>query len=56
MTKKDFELVARVLKNAATSGIQDVDEIAARFADQFAQINPKFNRAKFIAAASSEKE
>lgn len=56
MTKRDFELVARVLRNAAMSGIADVDEVAARFADEFAQINPHFNREKFLAASRGEKE
>lgn len=53
MTKKDFELIARVLFESDL--VEDeLDALARRFADALAQTNPLFNRARFIAAATGE--
>lgn len=54
-TKKDFELVARILREADADGEHVVRDLAERFADEFAKSNPAFNRAKFLAACAPEK-
>lgn len=53
MTRKDFELIAAVLRNAPlhTQGCAYVDELAEDFADALAETNPRFDRDRFLAAA-----
>lgn len=68
MTKKDFELIARVLKrcradseyHAALSGPQrraavaSIDNVAIDFADELAATNPRFKRDVFLRACGVE--
>jgi hypothetical protein len=54
MSKKDYEVVARVLRTNL-----NVDEFARRtlaedFAREFAATNPQFNRATFLRACGVE--
>jgi hypothetical protein len=53
MTKQDFELIARVIRdrNPLTT---DRRSLAEAFADELRQTNPRFNRARFIAACVGE--
>ena len=53
MTRKDYELIARVLRNSD----EMIDEmaleaLAENFADELADTNPGFDRARFISAAT----
>lgn len=58
MTKKDFELIARVLSEQLASTTADtprdavtaVECVAYRFARALANENPRFNRGRFLAA------
>ena len=60
MTKKDYERIARALKQAAANitdaGLTDHsahvawNECAATLADALAEDNPRFDRARFLAA------
>ena len=49
MTRKDFELTAQVVAGSAL-GREERRHIANSFADRFEQINPRFDRAKFLKA------
>ena len=53
MTRKDYQLIASVLKNYATEGIpvDDRDAIAYDLADALAKDNPRFDRDRFLVAA-----
>lgn len=52
MTKRTFELVARILReNADASGSMSRDAVAMEFADAFAEQNPAFDRARFLHAS-----
>ena len=52
MTRKDFQLIADVIKAASEFlTVQQQEELAADFADQLAHTNLQFNRTKFIRAA-----
>jgi hypothetical protein len=55
MTRQDFELIARVLRDRSLH-LQESKRyvLAQRFADAFAEINPRFDRTKFIEAATKE--
>jgi hypothetical protein len=52
MTKKDCELIAQALRNAGQlQSALSPNVVACQYvADALARDNPKFNRAKFIAA------
>lgn len=54
MTKKDFELIARVLKAGRNADRPDssitVDAIAEDFAGALAKENPRFDRRRFLKA------
>ena len=51
MTKKDFELIARILASPYCAEDQiAVRAVAYRFADALATTNPRFDRARFLAA------
>jgi len=52
MTRKDYELIAKVLNDFANDGrpVDDRDEIALALATALAENNPRFDRAKFLAA------
>jgi hypothetical protein len=45
MTRKDFSLVAALLRHTGTDGQREA------FADAFAEINPRFDRERFLRAA-----
>lgn len=58
MTRKDFEAIANIATNArldavnrnSTDGIEAVYGMALDMSDYFATDNPRFDRAKFLAA------
>jgi len=57
MTKKDFEMVADVIKEmpSCSPNLRAQKESVARsFAERFAQINPRFNLAIFAKACGLE--
>jgi hypothetical protein len=60
MTKKDYELIARVLRfqrnHVVTSddAIDQIDQLAAMFATELASTNLRFDRSRFIAACTGE--
>lgn len=53
MTRKDYQLIAAVLKNFATDGtpVDDRDAIGYDLADALASDNPRFDRDRFLVAA-----
>jgi hypothetical protein len=53
MTRKDYQLIASVLKNYAADGIpvDDRDAIAYDLADALGADNPRFDRDRFLVAA-----
>ena len=60
MSKKDYELIARVLSaDTPTLGHWQAQqyrrETAARFAAELAATNPRFNRARFLTACGVER-
>jgi hypothetical protein len=59
MSRKDFELIARVLREAHYSDHLDdltVDELAERFASALSATNPNFNHSRFLRACEGLKE
>lgn len=58
MTRKDFELIAGVLKDNRTMTLDDglFDFLAKKFAFALATTNPGFNRDRFLRAAGVEVE
>lgn len=54
MTRKDFELIAKVLRNSSEI-VDDValEALAEQFADALAETNGAFNRPLFIAKATA---
>lgn len=59
MTKKDYELIAQILKGAQNyeatfndneKGAKAIEGITQTFATMLATTNPRFNRAKFLTA------
>lgn len=58
MSKKDFELIARVLDGqrarSNTSELWRLDETARAFASELASTNPRFDRAHFLRACGVE--
>lgn len=56
MTKRHFESIARILKNARGTAIDSgeapmqVSDVALSLADYFANENPRFDRAQFLTA------
>jgi len=54
MTRKDFELIAKVLRTADEVADQEtIEAIAEMFADELATTNPNFNRPLFVAKATA---
>lgn len=54
MTRKDFELIAKVLRNADEVADQDtLETLAEMFADALADTNQAFNKGLFIAKATA---
>jgi hypothetical protein len=58
MTRKDYQLIATVLKNFGTEGrpVDDRDEIAMELAKALSADNPRFDRDKFLIAAGYYQE
>lgn len=58
MTKKDFELIASVLKDCKQVIPQyeqySYDMITSKLSDKLAQVNPRFNRDRFLKACGVE--
>lgn len=57
MSKKDFEMIARVLRdnlNGPDCPVPVRDNLARAFADELAASNPRFARERFIAACMGE--
>ena len=58
MTKRDFELIARVVKQVGEDGALAMDSagdriaLAEQFADALAETNPRFDRARFVEAST----
>ena len=52
MTRKDFQLIADVLKASSTSPVNRmvINELAVTFASELAKTNPRFNKELFIKA------
>jgi len=57
MTRKDFQLIADVLKASSTSPMNRcvVQELAVTFASELAKTNPRFNKQRFIEACTNNK-
>ena len=53
MTRKDYELIAKVLRDFTgdTGDVIDRDKVAKELADALAAENPRFDRQKFLIAA-----
>jgi hypothetical protein len=58
MTRKDYEAIARAIASARKATPYDalryVDAVASNIADALAADNPRFDRERFIAAATEE--
>ena len=52
MTRKDYELIAKTLKEAKHHSLHPtvVDDVVTRFADALEAENPRFDRQRFTAA------
>ena len=57
MTRKDFQLIADVLKASSTSPMNRcvIQELAVTFASELAKTNPRFNKQRFIEACTNNK-
>lgn len=58
MTRKDYILIASVLKNFQSEGgdVVERDSMAYDFADKLGQENPRFDRLRFLVAAGVYEE
>jgi len=57
MTKKHFEAAARIVRaRKADRGAVPARELAEGFADLFSADNPRFDRARFLAACDLDGE
>jgi hypothetical protein len=52
MTRKDYELIAKILREARILGLSYEDIISA-FAVNLGKTNPRFDVAKFLAACNA---
>lgn len=52
MTKKDFELIARIVAEIPDAGYRA--DTAIHFADALTKTNPRFNRSRFLSACKVE--
>ena len=52
MTRKDYNLIAEVLRDSLDLIVDDLalEALASNFADELALDNPRFDRARFLAA------
>lgn len=56
MTRKDFVLVAGVIKNHAKDGnAQAINALALDFAVRFKKVNPRFDTVRFLDACGLER-
>lgn len=60
MTKKDYELIAKVIRREAEKWKPDsgqariIDDIFQSFCDELARVNPNFDQDKFLTACGVE--
>ena len=54
MTRRDFELIAAAVRKASENGL--TDHVATALARALAGTNPRFDRARFIAACNGGDE
>jgi hypothetical protein len=54
VTRKDFELIAKVIANLDGIRNSDHEFVAERFADALAGTNSQFDRKRFLAASGIE--
>jgi len=56
MTRKDFQLIADVLKTSSTSPMNRcvIKELAVSFASELAKTNPRFDQSRFVKACSKD--
>lgn len=54
MTKKDFELIARVVAGTWDTTVRQ--GLARDFAEELSRIDPRFNRERFLAACKATPE
>lgn len=50
MTRKDFELIAEIVRTTFPNNYNLRVNIAERFADRLAETNPRFDRERFVEA------
>ena len=52
MTRKDYKLIAEILRDSLDAIIDDLalEALASNFADELAKDNPRFNRERFLKA------
>jgi hypothetical protein len=52
MTRKDFQLIADVLKASSTTPMERcvIEQLALTFATELAKTNPNFNQQRFVKA------
>ena len=61
MTRKDFELVASVIKATRRSNTVDTDDkaiatLTESLCIEFTKVNPRFDKERFLAACAAEYE
>jgi pentose-5-phosphate-3-epimerase len=53
MTRKDFELIARVVKSIQDKDVRNAT--ALNFATELKHVNPRFDTTRFVSACTEEK-
>lgn len=53
MTKKDFQLIARILRDLPAD-LYGPEQVAERFAEELKRTNPRFDAARFLKACGVE--
>lgn len=60
MTKKDFELIARVIRECRNESVgydtDTLDDLAVEFTEEFARAYPKFKAGRFLDACGCPRE
>jgi len=56
MTRKDYRLIAEILKDSLDNIVDDMahEALSDVFAEELASTNPRFNREKFLRACGVE--
>jgi hypothetical protein len=56
MTRKDYRLIASILKNSLDNIVDDMahEALSDVFAEELANTNPRFNREKFLRACGAK--